>query len=81
MEPLPPDPDKNPTSLDPEPEVPTDIQGSKIDLDDIPARVAERAPDVFPQRIIGLSFLVLAVIMTVVVIGIALLMMLLLNGR
>jgi hypothetical protein len=50
-------------------------------LDDLPARVAERAPDVLPQRMIGLSFLVLAVVLTMVVIAVALLLMIALNGR
>lgn len=82
MDPLPNDPATTPSSLDPaapslDPEAypPTDIQGSKMDLDDIPARVAERAEDVLPQRMIGLSFLVLAVVVALLVVaGILLLM-------
>jgi hypothetical protein len=81
MDQRPPEPANTRPSLDPDPDPPTDIPASKIDLDDIPARVAERAPDVLPQRMIGLSFLVLAVLLTMVVIAVALLVMVALNGN
>lgn len=73
MEPRPEETDRTPQSLDPVPEVPTDLPGSKIDLDDIPARVAERAPDVLPQPVVGLSFLILAAVLMLIVVSVILL--------